>query len=150
MPVVADNGCYLLVDLSIMSPALNPPTPAKDTPTAPRWRKELLLALACLGVGLILLPILIYVVGVPLLGTYGGGSGIGAFYGDFLRNLMAGMLRTWFIVVAPYVLLALLRLVFRPWGRKLSVDQAGATGEPARSKAASSAPRERREPFVAP
>jgi hypothetical protein len=149
-PAVVNNGSYTPVHSSIMSAAINPSTPEKNTPSAPRWRKELLLALACLAVGAIVLPILIYVVGVPLLGAYGGGAGIGAFYGDFLRNLMAGMLRTWFIVLAPYLMLALLRLIFWPWGRKLPVNQGGVPSEPARSKPAPSAPRERREPFVAP
>jgi hypothetical protein len=134
-----------------MSALDKPSAHANDTQAMPRWRRELLIALAGIGVGLILLPILIYVVGVPLLGAYGGGSGIGAFYGDFVRNLAAGMLRTWFIVLAPYLLLGLLRLIFWPWGkRQLAVNLTGPTGEPARPKAASPATRERREPFVAP
>jgi hypothetical protein len=109
---VVNNGSNPLVNSFTMSAASTPLEHAKNTPPMPRWRKELLLALACLGVGLIVLPILIYVVGAQLLATYGGGSGIGAFYGDFLRNLMAGTLRTWFIVLAPYLLLRLLQLIF--------------------------------------
>ena len=117
-----------------------------------RWRKEAVLAIGCIAVGLLILPALIYLVGIQILGTYGGGPHIGSFYGDFLRNLGAGVVRTWFIVLAPYLLLSLLRLIFWPWGRKLPDNQPGPgpSAKPAQAPATSPVPRERREPFVAP
>jgi hypothetical protein len=116
--------------------------PAKHS----RWRRELILAASCLGFGLFVLPALIYLVGVPLLGAYGGGPHIGSFYGDFFRNLISGTGRTWFIVIGTYLLITVLRLIFLSWGAKLPVNQPGPGEDPAQPPAR----KERREPFVAP
>jgi hypothetical protein len=113
--------------------------------TRARWIKELRLAAICIGCGLVL-PSLIYLVGVNVLGAYGGGPHMGSFYGDFFRNLGAGVGRTWFIVLSPYLLLSAFRFIFWPWGRKLRppVPDLGAP------TARISEVKERREPFVAP
>jgi hypothetical protein len=123
------------------------PQVADQAPTKhARWRRELILAASCLGFGLFVLPALIYLVGVPLLGAYGGGPHIGSFYGDFFRNLIGGTGRTWFIVFGTYLVITVLRLIFLPWGTKLPVGQPGAGDDAAQL----SARKERREPFVAP
>jgi len=130
-----------------MLAATNIPTDPDDTATASsRWRKETIFAAICVGFGLLVLPALIYVVGAKILGVYGGGPSIGAFYGNFFRNLISGALRTWFIVLGPYLLLTVLRLIFWPWRSKLPINQAG----PIDAIAQPTATRERREPFVAP
>jgi hypothetical protein len=113
--------------------------------TRARWNKELRLAGICVGCGLVL-PALIYLVGANILGAYGGGPHIGSFYGDFFRNLIGGVGRTWFIVLAPYLLLSALRLIFWHWGRKLPPHVAGPSATAARAPEV----KERREPFVAP
>ena len=99
--------------------------PERSTNNAPttgisgaRWRKEALIAAISLGLGFVVLPAVIYGVGVKMLGDYGGGPHIGSFYGEFFRNLAAGTGRTWFIGFAPYLLLWILRLVFWRWERK--------------------------------
>jgi hypothetical protein len=144
-----------------MTEALTPSAPTSGKSTL-RWRKEILLAAGCLGVGLLVLPALIYAVGVPLLGSYGGGEHVGSFYGDFFRNLIGLVGRTWFIVLAPYLLLLVLRLIFWPWGKKLPVNQAGPSDRPgdrpsgqsdsnlAQPIPARTAATQRREPFIAP
>ena len=124
-----------------------PSTPAAgDGSHRPRWRRELLLAAACLAFGLLMLPALIYGVGVLILGAYGGGPHIGSFYGDFFRNLVSGTGRTWFIVLGPYLFLSALRLIFWPWGRRLPANLPGPGGNSAQLPPT----KERREPFVAP
>jgi len=120
------------------------------------WRRELLLAGGCLLVGLVLLPAAIYWAGATLLGAYGGGPHVGAFYGDFFRNLASGSLRTWIIALSPYVLLTALRLTFRP--RRLPLlrnsEASEAASEPVpaaaqpRDAAQPKAKEPRREPFV--
>jgi hypothetical protein len=130
------------------------PTPSASGTSALRWRKEILLAIGCLGSTLLVLPALIYAVGVPLLGAYGGGEHVGSFYGDVFRNLIGLVGRTWFIVLAPYLLLCVLRLIFWPWGRKLPVNQPGPSSENggnlAQSVASPATAKQRREPFIAP
>jgi hypothetical protein len=137
-----------------MTQATKPPTVAADVSNpGSRWRKEVVLAISCIAVGLLVLPALIYMVGGPILGAYGGGPHIGSFYGDFVRNLGTGVVRTWFIVLAPYLFVSLMRLIFWPWGRKLPDNQPGPSGpsaKPAQSRVAGTSTRERREPFVAP
>jgi hypothetical protein len=92
------------------------------------------------------LPALIYLVGVQILGAYGGGPHIGAFYGDFFRNLLAGNGRTWFVVLGPYLVITILRLIFWPWGPKLPATQTVTDAHLAEKPKT----KERREPFVAP
>lgn len=128
------------------------PSPATAAPKT-RLRRELILAGICLVLGLVVLPALIYLVGTQLLGVYGGGPHIGSFYGDFFRNLFSATPRTWFIVVAPYLALWLLRLIFWRWGgEKTGISPAipaneasGTTPQPARTPTN----KERRDPFVA-
>jgi hypothetical protein len=103
---------------------------------------------------LLLLPAMIYAVGAGLLGAYGGGPHLGSFFGDFFRNLASGSLRTWFIVLSPYLFVWLLRLIFR--SRRLPApqmpDDPGPDAEKSRSTprvaAHPAATAKRREPFV--
>jgi hypothetical protein len=74
-----------------------------------RLRFELLFATAWILFGLIVLPALIYLVGVRLLGPYPGGAGFGAFFGDFFADLFSGSTRIWVLILGPYVAVMLLR-----------------------------------------
>jgi hypothetical protein len=132
----------MIDDTKSVQPEVANREPTKHT----RWRRELILAASCLGFGLFVMPALIYLVGVPLLGAYGGGPHIGSFYGDFFRNLIGGAGRTWFIVIGTYLVITVLRLIFVPWGTKLPMSQPG----PGEDQAQPPARKERREPFVAP
>jgi hypothetical protein len=60
--------------------------------------------------GALVLPAAIFAVGTLLLGSYTGG--MGKFYQSFIQDLIAGLPRTWSLVIGPYVLIMLLRLVF--------------------------------------
>lgn len=122
------------------------PQPAARPPLT-RARKELVIAAVCLGLGFIVLPIGIYLVGSSVLGPYGGGPHIGSFFGDFFRNLLRGVGRTWFIVLSPYLAFWVLRLIFFRWGAP-STDASGSA--PKAEVAHGSRAQERREPFVAP
>ena len=112
-------------------------------------RSEGLLALALLGLGLFLLPMLIYLTGTALLGSYGGGEHLGSFYGDFFRDLGEGSPRAWALVLGPYLLVQLGRLVlvdFRS-GPDLPTSPPAAP-KPGSSRRAVEQPRERREPTL--
>lgn len=120
-----------------VEPAASPPTGRYSL------QFEAWLAVGLIGFGLFVLPALIYATGSLLLGAYGGGEHIGSFYGDFFRDLGATP-QTWGLVLGPYVLVQLARLIFRDTSES---EPPAASCEPARSSSAS-APRERREPTI--
>jgi hypothetical protein len=72
-----------------------------------------------LFVGLVILPISIYVVGRAVFGEYGGG-GFGDFYVQLLGRFLSGEPVVWFLLLSPYLLWQLGRLTiygFRRAGR---------------------------------
>jgi hypothetical protein len=71
------------------------------------WRELLMLA-ACLGIGAIVMPCLIFAVGRAALGPYAHGS-VFALWRDFMTGLASGSQAAWFIVLGPYLLVWLLR-----------------------------------------
>lgn len=93
-------------------------TDSVDEPNAPpprnrrRLRFELIFGSVWLGVGLFVLPAVIYMVGVSLLGPYREGSGLGRFYLDFFGDLAEPSGRAWTIALGPLFLITLLRAVF--------------------------------------
>lgn len=77
-----------------------------------RLRFEVVFASVWLGIGLFVMPALIYLVGILLLGPYGEGSGLGRFYADFFGDLVEPSGRAWALVLGPLVLISILRLLF--------------------------------------
>lgn len=78
-------------------------------------REALTIAL-CLGLGVLVMPCLIFATGRIVLGPYSHGN-LFALWRDFLAALAAGSAAAWLIVAGPYVLLWLLR-----GGRRLLHD----------------------------
>ncbi|MEX2123078.1 MAG: hypothetical protein WD795_04230 [Woeseia sp.] len=72
-----------------------------------KWLGGLLL------VGLVILPLSIYLVGRAVFGEYGG-DGFGDFYGQLLREFLGGEPAVWFLLLSPYLLWQLFRLTI--WG----------------------------------
>jgi hypothetical protein len=84
-------------------------------------RKELALFLVLFFTGLVVLPILIYVVGSALFGEYSG-SGFSDFYQMLHGELRDGEPVVWFLMLSPYIAWQLLRLTifgFRRAGKSL-------------------------------
>jgi hypothetical protein len=75
-----------------------------------RPQRELALALLGLLLGLVLMPLLVWVAGVIALGPYANG-GFGALFGDFLRGLAEGSFACWLVLAGPYLVLTLVRLL---------------------------------------
>lgn len=69
-----------------------------------------------LFVGLVILPISIFVVGRLIFGEYGGG-GLGDFYAGLLGDFLRGELAVWFLLLSPYLLWQLGRLTFHSFRR---------------------------------
>ena len=76
------------------------PEPSND-----RLRFELIFASIWLGVGLFLVPALIFWVGIAMLGPYGEGTGagLGTFYADFFGDLATGEVRAWLLALGPLI-----------------------------------------------
>src|SRR4051812_50129941 len=64
-------------------------------------RRELLIFALCLGVGLLVMPLLIWLVGSLELGPYANG-GLVALLRDYYIALAGGALAQWLVGVGPY------------------------------------------------
>lgn len=82
---------------------------------APRIGRELRFFLLVGGFGIVVLPLLVYLVGALTLGPYEGGIGsfLAKLYGDFVRLAPTA----WLLLLGPYVLFWALRLLTRPLRR---------------------------------
>jgi len=74
-------------------------------------RREALTLLLLLFVGVLLLPIAIYMVGGEIFGAYSG-SGFGDFYRDIHSDLRDGQSVVIFLVLSPFLIWQLFRLSF--------------------------------------
>jgi hypothetical protein len=80
------------------------------------WRRELVIAGLAFGAGIFALPFAIYWVGRQVFGEYGRGGGNVI---DLAEGIWTALLNlapaAWLLVLSPYVLLQLLRLLRRIW-----------------------------------
>ncbi len=87
--------------------------PAGTTYLTPRARRELLVLGAALLCGVLVMPLLVWVVGNRVLGPYTHGqnthAGPLALLADFLLGLLHGSAVFWAVALGPLVLLLLLR-----------------------------------------
>lgn len=79
-------------------------------------RREALLFAVIGGFGLLVLPALIYFVGLQLLGEYRPGAGMGAFYADLYGQLATLSIWAWLLVLGPWLAIQMLRLFWLPAG----------------------------------
>jgi hypothetical protein len=70
--------------------------------------RELLTIALCVGVGVLVMPCLIFATGRLVLGPYAHGN-VFALWRDFLAALTAGSAAAWAVAVGPYLLMWLLR-----------------------------------------
>lgn len=79
-----------------------------------RLAQELIWFLGSILTGLLVLPAMIYVVGVKMFDAYKGSgtaTGITAFYADYAHDLATAHLSSWTVAVGPLVLIYILRLI---------------------------------------
>lgn len=76
--------------------------------------REAGLFLGLLLIGLVLLPVAVYIVGQAIFGDYGGGS-YGHFYSELSGRIRTADPAAWFLVLSPYLAWQSLRLVALGW-----------------------------------
>ena len=79
------------------------------------WQREISIAAAALGFGLIVLPFAIYFVGQRLLGEYRADAGAMALAEVIWLDLLSLSVPAWILVLSPYATVQLLRWVKRLW-----------------------------------
>ena len=90
--------------------------PVSETPSPllKTLRKEAVLFTGLLFVGIVILPIVIWMVGKVVFGEYGG-AGYGDFFGTLSAKLRAVDAVAWFLVLSPWLAVQLLRLAALGW-----------------------------------
>jgi hypothetical protein len=83
------------------------------------WQRETAIAAGSLAFGLLVLPFAVYFVGQRLLGDYGEGEGGLSLAESIWLDLLALRLPAWILVLSPYFVVQLARLVRRVWRRAL-------------------------------
>lgn len=78
----------------------------KNPPPEHDWGSHLRRLLIALGVGVLLLPLLVWLVGWTLLGPYANGSML-ALWGDFATLLGDGSIAAWIVLLSPATLYVL-------------------------------------------
>ena len=76
--------------------------------------RELALFAGLLFVGMVVVPISLYLVGDDIFGEYAG-HGFGDFFGTLSAKLRNGENVAWFFVLSPYLVVQLLRLTAFGW-----------------------------------
>ncbi len=78
----------------------------------PPLRRELLIAALCLTIGLLVVPLLVYVAGRSTLGDYRHGGPV-ALLRDYLEGLGRSELAFWMMLLGPYAFVQLVRAILR-------------------------------------
>jgi hypothetical protein len=78
-------------------------------------KREIAIAAALFAVGLLLLPPAIYWVGRQVAGNYAGSGGPLALANQIWADFMQLEPTAWLLVLSPYLLLQLVRLIGRTW-----------------------------------
>jgi hypothetical protein len=78
-----------------------------------RWQKELIVAAALIGFGLLVLPYIVFFVGVQIVGAYAGEGGALGLMLAIWSALGRGAWAAWVLVFSPYLVVQLVRFTIR-------------------------------------
>jgi hypothetical protein len=81
-------------------------------------KREVAIGSGLLAFGLFVLPFAIYIVGQSVIGDYGADLGMLALAETIWSDFLALRPITWVLVLSPYLVVQLLRLVRRAWRRE--------------------------------
>lgn len=77
-------------------------------------KKEAAVFAVLLFVGLVILPIAVWFVGKAVFGAYGG-TGYAEFFGTLSGKIRNGDPVAWFLVLSPWLVWQIVRLMFLGW-----------------------------------
>ena len=77
-------------------------------------RRELVVLAVSIAAGVLLGPMLVFLVGQGVFGPYRDGAGMSTFFADFRHGLASGEAVPWLMLLAPYLLVQWLRLLILP------------------------------------
>lgn len=86
---------------------------AWHTDLVARFKHELLLLGGLLGFGLFLLPIVVYLVGIEIVGPYEGEDGAFGLLASILTAVARGNWAAWMLTLSPYLIFQLTRSAVR-------------------------------------
>ena len=86
-------------------------------------KREIAIAAALFAAGLLLLPPAIYWVGRQVAGDYAGGGGPLALANQIWADFVQLEPAAWLLVLSPYVLVQLVRLIGRTWRGRSVVNR---------------------------
>jgi hypothetical protein len=78
-----------------------------------RYKYELILLGSLLGSGVLVLPFVVYVVGIEIVGPYEGEHGPFGLLASILAAVARGNWAAWVLVLSPYLIVQLTRLAVR-------------------------------------
>jgi hypothetical protein len=78
-----------------------------------RHKKELVLLGSLLAFGLFVLPLVVYLVGIEIVGPYEGEGGAFGLLGSILAAVARGSWSAWVLALSPYIIVQLARIVVR-------------------------------------
>ena len=90
---------------------------ASPSPSLKDWKREVAVAASLLAFGLFVLPIAIYTVGRQLIGAYGETDSMWDLAEIIWADLLTLEPPAWILVLSPYIVVQLLRWVWRLWRR---------------------------------
>ncbi len=88
--------------------------PTEERSIKQRVTNEAALFLGLFFVGLVLLPIAVYVVGNAVFGAFEG-NGFSEFFGMLSGRIRSGDRAAWFLIASPYLAVLTLRLMAWGW-----------------------------------
>ncbi len=88
-----------------------------DTRSSRWFRREAIILAVALAIGFVLVPAMIYQVGIQVFGPTEDSASLKGFYGRFLEALMESDPIVWSLALAPYLLFIWLRLLRLPLRR---------------------------------
>ncbi|MSQ92856.1 MAG: hypothetical protein EXR87_08015 [Gammaproteobacteria bacterium] len=84
---------------------------------SPFWRRELGFFALLFGIGLFVMPFLIYLAGVLTLGPYEGG--LPTFLGSLMGAVFTAKPSALLLVIGPYLMFTAIRFLTRPFRRQV-------------------------------